>query len=96
MPKRIKDEKERAVAVQISLPSGVVERLNKNVVDLQNWLISKGADELKTRRQFTRSYLMREMISVLASSSGIQMIKSTIALSFGIDDEKQTDLFGKD
>ena len=96
MPKRIKDEKERAVAVQISLPSGVVERLNQNVVDLQNWLISKGADELKTRRQMTRSFLMKEMIKTLATSGGIQMIKGSIALALGLDDENQTDLFEKD
>lgn len=95
MPKRIKDEKERAVAVQISLPNGVVERLNKNVIELQNWLISKGADELKIRRQVTRSYLMREMLQVLASSGGIQLIKGSIALALGIDDENQTDLFEK-
>lgn len=96
MPKRIKDEKERAVALQISLPNGVVERLNKNVVELQDWLISKGCEELKTRRQVTRSFLMREMLKVLATSGGIQMIKGSIALALGLDDENQTDLFGKD
>lgn len=93
MPRKIKDENERAMPVNISVKRKTLQALDNNVLQLQEWLISKGVEE-KNARAVTRSALIAEMVYTLASEAGLTLIKGGILAQFGIDDS-QCELFPK-
>lgn len=96
MPIR-KEPHERAIRVNISLSPETLERIDKNVDRIAQWLILKGADVKDVTRCVTRSALIAEMVSSLGTEAGYHSMLMGFSMALGMHGMDQTELFeGKD
>ena len=90
MPRKITNEEDRAIRINICVKPKVLRALDKNVERFQGFLQSNGVDE-KEARKVSRSQLIAEMVETLATEGGLLALQSGVALKYGIDNS-QTEL----
>lgn len=87
-----KSIEERAVRINISLLPKTLKAIDANVELLQNFAISKGVERKEVEKAITRSSLIKQMVDILGSPTGLFAVKAGLSAAFGID-ASQTDLF---
>lgn len=88
MARTTKDPK---LSVHLSLSMKVLEKLDSNLEQLSQILISKGADPEQVRKDLSRSFFIRLLVEMAANPYGFELVKNSILLAFDIDGS-QTEL----
>lgn len=88
MARTTKDPK---LSVHLSLSMKVLEKLDSNLEQLSQILISKGADPEQVRKDLSRSFFIRLLVETVANPYGFELVKNSILLAFDIDGS-QTEL----
>lgn len=88
-----KKPEDRYYRLTITLPKEDLARIDKNIEKLQNFLVSKGAQEGRVKREVSRSSIIREMLSTLSTDDGYSLLRASMSLALGVTDNGQTELF---
>lgn len=91
MKKKALDE--RAVRVNVSLAPKTLERIDKNVERIAQWMLRKGADEKQVRKTVTRSALIKEMVESLGTEAGYHSMLTGFSIALGVHGMDQCELF---
>jgi hypothetical protein len=86
-------KKEIAVRVNITLPPSTLERIDKNVERIQQWLIRHGADEKDINKFVSRSSIIKEMAETLATEVGYESVLMGFKMRMGVEDNGQVEMF---
>lgn len=92
---RKKSVNEISARINITLPPSVVKGLDDNVNKLQLLLLRLGAEEKAVKASVSRSAVVREFCTLLATEQGYNLVKSGLCLALGVTDNGQLDLFDK-
>lgn len=93
MPRKITNEEDRVIRINICVKPKVLRALDKNVDRIAQWLILKGADVKDVTRIVTRSALITEMVSSLGTEAGYHSMLMGFSMALGVHGMDQTELF---
>lgn len=93
MPRLLKEGQERKVSLSVAIEPKVLEGVDQNIKALHSWLKAKYGVTDKELREISRSYFIRECLTLFSRPECVDIIKSAAALYLGVN-TSQTSLFG--
>lgn len=95
MPRLLKEGQERKVSLSVAIEPKVLEGVDNNIKKLHEWLKSKYNVTDKDLREISRSYFIRECLSLFSMPECVELIKNAAALYLGVN-TAQTSLFDEE
>lgn len=93
MANKKKEPSEMAVRVGITLPPSTLERIDKNVERVQQWLIRHGVDQKDINKFVSRSSIIKEMAETLGTEVGYESVLMGFKMRFSVEDNGQVEMF---
>jgi hypothetical protein len=92
MPRLLKEGQERKVSLSVAIEPKVLEGVDQNIKTLHSWLKSKYGVTDKELKEISRSYFIRECLTLFSRPECVEIIKNAAALYLGVN-TSQTSLF---
>jgi len=92
MPRRLKEGQERKLSLSVAIEPKVLAGVDKNIETLRSWLKSKYGVSDKDLKEISRSYFIRECLTLFSRPECVDIVKSAAALYLGVN-TSQTSLF---
>lgn len=92
MPRLLKEGQERKVSLSVAIEPKVLEGVDQNIKTLHSWLKAKYGVTDKELKEISRSYFIRECLTLFSRPECVEIIKNAAALYLGVD-TSQTSLF---
>lgn len=96
MPRLLKEGQERKITITCAIEPKTLDAVDKNIQTLRSWLCSKfGISKKEAEKEITRSYFIRECLSLFSRPECVEIIKNAAALYLGLN-TAQTSLFDEE
>lgn len=92
MPRLLKEGQERKITITCAIEPKTLEGVDKNIKALHSWLKSKYGVTDKELKEISRSYFIRECLTLFSRPECVDIIKNAAALYLGVN-TSQTSLF---
>jgi hypothetical protein len=92
MPRRLKEGQERKLSLSVAIEPKVLAGVDKNIETLRSWLKAKYGVSDKDLKEISRSYFIRECLTLFSRPECVDIVKSAAALYLGVN-TSQTSLF---
>ena len=92
MPRRLKEGQERKLSLSVAIEPKVLAGVDKNIETLRSWLKAKYGVSDKDLKEISRSYFIRECLTLFSHPECVDIVKSAAALYLGVN-TSQTSLF---
>ena len=92
MPRLLKEGQERKLSLSVAIEPKVLAGVDKNIETLRSWLKSKYGVTDKELKEISRSYFIRECLTLFSRPECVDIIKNAAALYLGVN-TSQTSLF---
>ena len=92
MPRLLKEGQERKLSLSVAIEPKVLAGVDKNIETLRSWLKSKYGVSDKDLKEISRSYFIRECLTLFSRPECVDIIKNAAALYLGVN-TSQTSLF---
>jgi hypothetical protein len=92
MPRLLKEGQERKVSLSVAIEPKVLEGVDQNIKTLHSWLKAKYGVTDKELKEISRSYFIRECLTLFSRPECVEIIKNAAALYLGVN-TSQTSLF---
>jgi hypothetical protein len=92
MPRLLKEGQERKLSLSVAIEPKVLAGVDKNIETLRSWLKSKYGVTDKELKEISRSYFIRECLTLFSRPECVDIIKNAAAFYLGVN-TSQTSLF---
>jgi len=92
MPRLLKEGQERKLSLSVAIEPKVLAGVDKNIEALRSWLKSEYGVSDKDLKEISRSYFIRECLTLFSRPECVDIVKSAAALYLGVN-TSQTSLF---
>lgn len=85
MPRLLKEGQERKLSLSVAIEPKVLAGVDKNIETLRSWLKSEYGVSDKDLKEISRSYFIRECLTLFSHPECVDIVKSAAALYVGVD-----------
>lgn len=92
MPRLLKEGEARKVSLSVSVDENILNGVDENIKRIHSWLKSRFNVSDKELREISRSYFIRECLTLFSRPECAEIIKNSASLYLGLN-ANQTNLF---